>query len=1097
MSTKRVQLMLLVLMLVSVVKAQANQVVKIGFNGSKIVPAFKRIESISELKFIYNREDIDENKRLNIPEKERTIADLLNEVSDQADLSFKIVDGLIAISKKDASPVASALSVGRVDVRGKVTDSKGEPLAGATIKVKGTNIGAATDANGNFVIDAALNSVLVVSYTGFLTKEIPVSGTSLTIALNETETALTEVVVTALGIKKERKALGYSVTEVQGESLTQAREVNVVNSLVGKVAGLNVSSVSGGPGASSNVTIRGISSLSGNNQPLYVVNGVPVINDMAGNNGGQWTNSPDLGDGIQNINPDDIETISVLKGAAASALYGSRAKAGVILITTKNGSGKGTVEFNSNFVAEQIVNPTDFQYVYGQGSNNTKPTTAQQALEAGQSSWGAKLDGSGVIQFDGQSRPFIAQKDNLDKFYRTGGTFTNTLAFGKGFEGGAFRLSASYLDNNSTVPNSGLDRYNFNLSSNFNLTPRLTVDARANYVSDKAKNRPILGDYAGNATFNAMFLPTSIDINSLKPGSTADREELVYSTNKYATNPWFQTEKFINNTLRNRLIGSLSARYTFENGYFAQLRVGRDSYNDRYTGVLPNGTAFYGLAPWHITEQFNSVSELNADVLLGKTFDLGPDFTITPNVGANLRKARSEGTTQTGLNFVVPYTYTILNAANKSIAYTDFRQEVQSVYGTVELAYKGTLYLTGSGRTDWFSTLAPSDDLSIFYPSVSGSFVFSDLLRQKWLSFGKLRAGWANVGGSLTPYQTLLNYGLMAQQLNGRPLGTITNASVPNSLLRPSNASELEIGAEMRLFNNRISLDISWYDKTSKNEILVAPASITSGYNGAVLNIGELKNTGVEMLLSGSPVKNRNFNWQTSFNGSVNNNEVVSLAVGQGSLGIATARPGNGFTQNIVGKAAYQVMAFDYKYDESGNVVLDDNGVPAQGDLKAWGSAYHKLNAGWNNEFSYKNFNLSFLIDGKFGGKIFSSTDYFAYQFGLHKETLVNREGTFGTNLNAQTYYTTLANNVSKLFVEDASFIKFRQVTFGYTFPTNMFNNAIRGATLSFVGRNLFTIMKKTDNIDPESSYGGISQGLELAGVPPVRTYGLNLSLKF
>jgi TonB-linked SusC/RagA family outer membrane protein len=1042
---------------------------------------------------------------------------ILNEILAGTGLKFKKISGntyvIIVDTPKSVENVrtmerAMATTMARKafdPIRGRVASSDGQSLSGVSIRIKGSTRGTTTDANGLFTIEANRGDVLIVSYVGYQPTEVTVGeNQNITVSLQASDSQLSEVVVTALGVRRERKALGYSVTEVKGSELTQAREVNVANSLVGRVAGVNVNSVSGGPAASTNVLIRGVSSLSGNNQPLYVVNGIPVTNqiedaagNVPGNNGGQYSNAPDLGDGISNINPDDIETISVLKGAAASALYGSRAKSGVILITTKSGSGKGMLEFNSNFVAEQIINVTDWQYEYGSGANGIKPTTREAAFDAGNSSWGARLDGSNVIQFDGVSRPYVAQKDNLKNFYRTGSTFTNTLSFSRGFEGGAVRLSGSYLKNKSTVPNSGLDRYNLNFSGNFTVLKGLTVDARANFVSDEAKNRPILADGAGNSNFQAMFLPTSVDINDLKPGTDADGKELSFTNNPYATNPWFAAYNFINNTLRNRLIGSVSARYTFENGLFAQVRVGRDLINDRYTTVVPNGTAYYGQASRHLGEQFNRISELNTDFLIGKTFGVNDRISITPNIGGNLMKYRAELTEEAGTNFLVPYVYNILNVGNKAINYADLNKEIQSLYGTIEANFGDLVYISASGRNDWFSSLAPSDDIDIFYPSVSGSFVFSEVWRPSWISFGKLRAGWANVGGDVRPYQTLLNYGFFPQQLNQLPLGNITNPNIPNSGLRPSKASELEIGTEMRLFGNKVGVDFAWYNKKSKDEIIIAPASNASGYTGAVLNIGELQNKGIEFLVSAQPVRSSGFNWSTSFNGSRNENEVLSLAEGQAELPVATSRTGYGFTRHVVGKAANQIMAYDYQYDAAGKIVTDANGVPTRGDLKAYGSAYHKWTAGFNNEFSYKGFNLSFLIDGKFGGKIFSATDYYGYIFGLHKATLVDREKTFGANnATSQVYYSTLANNVSKLFVYDASFIKFRQFTLGYSFPASFFNNRLKGASISLVGRNLFTLMRKTDNIDPEASYAGVTQGLELGGVPPVRSFGVNLNVK-
>jgi TonB-linked SusC/RagA family outer membrane protein len=919
---------------------------------------------------------------------------------------------------------------------------------------------------------------------------------------------LTEVVVTALGVRRERRSLGYSVTEIKGEELTKARETNVLNSLGGKVAGLNVSPVSGGPAASTNVLIRGVSSLGQTNQPLYVINGVPIENNPSGttnngleDNGTQYDNAPDLGDAIGNINPDDIETISVLKGAAASALYGYRAKAGVILITTKSAKGN-SIEVNSNAVAETVYNPTHWQYVYGQGANTLKPADQPTAFQNGQSSYGAKLDGLPAVQFDGVSRPYVAQKKNLENFYRTGTTFTNTIAFNKAFDGGAVRFSANDVTNEAITPNSGLNRQSFNLSANYNLSKNLAIDIRMNYLLEQAKNRPFLNDGPGNANFNVMFLPTSVDVNVLKKTTNADGSEYAYTNNIYATNPWFAAEKFINNTDRDRLISSANLRYTFDNGLFIQGRAGRDAYSDQYTAVVPNGTAYrsYG----QITLQNISFADLNLDGLIGKTFHVNSDFSVTPNFGSSYRRTTSTIYQNSGDHFAVPFVYNILNATqNKSVKYLPSDQETQSVYGTLELAYKGFLYLTGSARSDWFSTLATpgkNNKLSSLYPSISGSFVFTDLVQPGWLSFGKLRAGYAVVGQATTPYQTQLSYTFNSATLSGLPLGMINNTSVPNSSLQASEAKEFEIGTELRFLKNRLSVDLTYYDKKSSNEILPAPASISSGYVGAILNIGELQNKGLEVLISGAIIKTQNFGWTSTINGAMNDNKVIALAAGASSLAVGTSRTGNGFTQDVVGLAADQVMAFDYKYDTHGVIVTDATNNPVQGLLKPFGSAYAKWNGGWTNEFNYKRLGVSFLIDGKFGGRVFSATDYYGYYYGLHKATLVNREGNFGTVAtpeNAATYYSTLAANVSRLFVQDASFIKFRQISISYSLPAKLFHNAIQGATISLVGRNLFYLMKRTDNIDPEAANTVNAQGLELGGVPPSKTYGVNLNFKF
>ncbi|MCC8424903.1 SusC/RagA family TonB-linked outer membrane protein [Mucilaginibacter sp. UR6-11] len=1080
-------------------KGTRAQEMNLNVDKASVKQVFKRIEQQASVTFVYDAQVINSLPALTLHINKQPLAQVLTQLHQLTQLQFKLVGNFIGVAQNVNSMPALSLAntdntKSTIKITGVVRDASGQPLIGVTVTLKGTQAGTQTNVNGQFAIDANVGDVLTFSYIGYLSKEITItSPASLSVLLDEDSKQLSEVVVTALGIKKERKALGYSITEVKGDELTQAREPNVMNSLEGKVAGLNVSPTAGGPGSSSNVIIRGVSSLTQTTQPLYVVNGVPMDNTPNSAPGQQYDNQSDMGDAIGNLNPDDIETISVLKGAAASALYGYRGKAGVILITTKSGKGN-SIEFNSNYVAEKAINSTNWQYTYGQGANGIKPADATTAYQSGQSSWGARLDGSNVVQFDGVARPYTAQKNNIQNFYRIGQTATNTIALNRSFEGGSVRFSASDLTNNAITPNSGLNRQTFNLTANYNITKRFTVDVRNNYILEQAHNRPFLSDGPGNSNYNVTLLPTSVDVNVLKKTVNPNGSEYGYSGNVYATNPWFAAEKFINNTNRERLISSATLRYNFDDGYFIQGRAGRDAYNDRFTAVVPTGTAYRPLGT--LSESTTNFSDINTDILLGKTYKLN-DFTLIPNIGGSYRRTKSELFTMSGNNFIVPNVYVITNIAQANpLVYTPSDQEVESLYGTLELDYKDYLYLTGSIRNDWYSTLATpgiNNPLNKVYPSVNGSFVFSNFVQNDWLSFGKLRAGFAQVGQATSPYQTQLAYNFNGS-VNGGPLGVIANANVPNSSLVASLATELEIGTEMRFLNDRLNLDLTWYNKNSKDEIVAAPASITSGYGGAILNIGKLQNRGVEALISGIPFKTSSFKWTTSFNGSINNNKVISLAAGQTSLPGATSRTGNGFTQDIVGLPVNQIMAFDYKRDGTGAIVKDAAGIPVQGDLKPYGSAYAKWIAGWNNEFSYKRFTLSFLIDGKFGGKIFSATNYYGYVFGLHQATLVNRE-TLGTA--ASTYYTTLATNVSSLFVQDATFIKLRQATLGYNFPVNLLHGAIKTASISLVARNLFYLLKRTDNIDPESDYSYNAEGLELGGVPATRTYGLNLNVKF
>jgi len=1071
----------------------SQQKVSLDVQKTKLSRVLKMIEAQSDYYFVYNSTNENLNKEVSVNVTNSKVLDVLSKLFNKSGLVYSVSkEGLVVISQQQ-----------QVAVAGQVTDDKGNPLAGASVRVKGTAVGRATDINGRFSIEASTGNILIVSFAGYTSQEVAVAKESdMKIVLLEDNRMLNEVVVTALGQKKEKRSLGYSVTQVAGESLTTARENNVMNSLVGKVAGLDVSSTSGGAGAASNVTIRGISSLNQTNQPLYVINGIPMESkpvgignaNPKGNSGSQWDNAPDLGDAIGNINPDDIESISVLKGAAASALYGSRAKAGVILITTKSGKGN-SIDFNSNLVAEQIIDNTNWQTVYGQGANGEKPNSQAGAAQVGGSSWGAKLDGTPVIQFDGVERPYSLQKSNLKRFYRTGSTWTNTLALNKSFEGGSIRLSATDVNNRSVVPNSGLNRQSFNLVGLFEPLKGLTVDARYNMILEQVKNRPMVSDGAGNANYNVMFLPTSINVRDLKPWKDADGNEILYNAgNVYATNPWFAANEFINNTDRDRSIGSVTAKYILDNGLFFQGRVGRDSYSDHYKNVVPSGTGYYPNGK--IAEQETKFADVNADILIGKSFVLG-DYTLTPNLGASYRNTKIKQTTNLGTDYAIFGVYNILNAKNKSVSYLESESETQSAYGTMELAFKDVAYLTGSLRSDWFSTLAtPGFDnkLNSVYPAVSGSFIFSEYLKPSWLSYGKLRAGFAQVGQATDPYQTLLTYNFRSETLNGQPLGSISNNNIPNSSLKASTATELEIGTELRLFNDRLNLDFTWYNKKSRDEISYITTPSSSGYTGAVLNAGKMQNKGFEALISATILKSENFKWVSSLNGSYNDNKVLSLAEGMDEQTVATSRSGVGYLMNKVGMPAFQIMAFDYKYDSNGEIVKLSDGSPDRGELKAYGSAMNKWFAGWNNEFNYKRFNFSFLIDGKWGGKLFSGTDYYGYIAGLHQETVADRE-TLGRT--AATYYTNKANNVSKIFVNNADFVKLRQVVMGYTFPSNLFNNRIKAITVSAVARNLWIIMKKTNNIDPESSYNATFPGLELGGVPAVRTYGLNLSVKF
>ncbi len=995
-------------------------------------------------------------------------------------------------------------------IKGKVTDAQTkETLAGVTVNIKGTTSSVFTDVNGDYAISASPTATLAFSYVGYKTITIVIANQSIiNVAMQASAEQLKDVVVTALGIKRERRALGYSVTEVKGSSLTEARETNFVNGLEGKVAGVNVSNVATGPGGSANVVIRGISDLTGSNQPLYVIDGIPMQNDnyrqtdVGGGYGGA-----DGGDGTININPDDIETISVLKGAAASALYGYRGSKGVILITTKSGkTAKGTgVELNSNYVIESVIDNTDWQTTYGQGSTGGKPISGSSAFETGLSSWGAKLDGTPVYQFDGVKRPYSAVPGNLGRFYKNGGAATNTLSFSKNLgDDGSLRFSASDLHNNSIVPNAGYKQQSFSLSVNYKLDKHLDLQLKAQYIYAFTHNRPSVSDAAGSLNFAPMFLPPNINITSLAPGYKADGSENQFLDDAYTTNPYFVAYKFINNTSRNRFIGSADAKYTFDNGLYLQFRAGEDYFADRNTMVTPNGTAYQSDGAM-LEENYKS-TELNIDAMIGKVFKVTKDFSISTLVGANTRKSVKDIIDASGNTFETPYLYTIGNLASPTETENNPVVVNKSVYGTFDFSYKNFLYLGITGRNDWYSTLAPGK-INYFYPSINGSFVFSELLHLDWMDLGKLRLGYADVGGEAdNPYQTLLGYNNVGN-LSGHPIGNISNGNtVPNSVLEPSSAKEFEIGTELTFFKNRLHFDIAYYNKKESKEVIPAVTSETSGYNAVLLNSGTIQNKGIEFLVSGTPLKTQNFSWTEILNVTYNNNKVLSLSNGSTNYPLGYSRAGedegNGiaYMSQVLGKSAYQIFALDPARDANGKPIIDPTtGAPdpSLATYKDLGSGISPWTTGITSEFRYKRINFSFLIDGKFGGKIFSGTNYYAYTYGLSKETLPGRNLRYGTQqLYPQDYYAAMSNNGS-MFLYNDSFIKFRQIVLGYAFPASAFNNKIQGLTLSFVARNVFTIMKHTPNIDPESNYSNGPQGIEQATVPYTRTFGLNLNVKF
>jgi TonB-linked SusC/RagA family outer membrane protein len=929
---------------------------------------------------------------------------------------------------------------------------------------------------------------------------------------------------------------------VGGEDLVEAREVNVANSLSGKVAGVQVTNTASGPQGSTRVVIRGATALGAtqNNQPLYVVDGVPIDNTNLGS-AGMWGGS-DLGDGISGVNPDDIDNISVLKGPAAAALYGTRAANGVVEITTKKGRGAAGIglEWNSNLTFEDVAVFTDWQDQYGQGTNGQKPADAGEALDTGLSSWGAPLDGSSVLQFDGVARPYSSVGNGQENFYRTGLTATNTLSLSGGFQRTNFRLSMSNLTNESITPGSGMKRNTVTLRGNSELGTRWSMDAKVTYIFEKVDSRSRLSDAPGNSNYGVAFLPPNVDAETLRGpcqdpevcqgdegfeegrGLNEEGTEFQHQGSTFTQNPWFAAYQFQDDDEENRLIGFASIKYAINSWLSAQVRAGTDQYTNKRFQLEPYGTGYRPRG--QLNEDTWTIRENNYDFMLAANKTFSSAFSLNANLGGNILARKFENVHLNGSDMNIPYLNTISNFANQS-ASTEFEEkQINSLYGLVEFAYNDYLFLTVTGRNDWSSTLQ-RDNNSYFYPSVSASWVFSDALNMgsSVFTFGKLRASWAQVGGDTDPYQLALTYRLVDQGHLGAPIGNIAQDQIPLADLKPSQQTGIEFGADLRFFDNRLGVDFTWYQTNTTDQILNASIDATSGFGSAVINAGEMKNSGFEALVTGTPLRSADFRWDLGLNVAKNKNEVVALIEGQEALGLGEARSRNISVIAPVGGAYGTLVGTDFLRDDQGRVVHDDNGLPLTGGRVELGVATPDVTMGLTNTFRYKNFTLNALIDMRFGGDLYSGTNSIAYGNGLHTETLVGRgSGLVGegvsqssctgetedgvptgcsantVNASAQDYWGAY-NDAASPFVYDASYVKLRELRLGYRLPSRWFRgSAIQMITFTVVGRNLWVIHTDVPNVDPESNYSSTNEalGFEWLGVPAYRSIGFNFNIR-
>lgn len=1020
-------------------------------------------------------------------------------------------------------------------VTGVVEDADG-PLIGASVLVQGTTRGTVTDFDGNFSIEANVGDKLEFSYMGYTAQTIEVTGAPIHVTMSEDTEVLSEVVVTAMGIKRDRKALGYEVGEVKGDELTKAKETNVANGLAGRVAGLVVQETAGGASGSTRVVLRGATEITGNNQPLYVIDGVPMDNTsfgQAGTEGGY-----DLGDGISAVNPDDIESMSVLKGPAAAALYGSRASHGVILITTKKantGDAKWGVEYNGTLTFDcQSSQWDNVQQVYGMGS---KGMYNYDAVSNTNKSWGPKADGGiSLCYFDGQERPFLIIPNNTANFFQLGLTANNTAIISMNTGKTGIRFAYSDLRNRDILPNSNMSRNTLNLRANTSLGP-VDLDFNVNFVHEDVKNRPALGDDKSNVGKNLMTLSTTYDQAWLKNYENEKGEYQNWNgMDPYNVNPYWDIYKNKNQSYKNLLRMNGKIVYNIIPQLKIQATVGteinRFDFSDFKYPTTP------GYESGRLQNSYFNNRMINAE-FLGIYTDTWGDFDFTATAGANVYDVHNTTVINSGTNMGVRDVIAISSFQDQWTEESTYNKRIVSVFGSANLGWRHMLYLDATVRGDKSSTLASGKNLYV-YPSVSGSWVFSELIKsnRKVLPYGKVRLSWAEVGSDTDPYQLSLRYSKSLFGTSGYTFGSIYGNLVPNPDLKPTRTRSWETGFETKWANNRVSLDFTFYHQVSRDQIIAMATSPASGYDYRLINAGAILNQGFEITFGARLVQTKDFSWDLNLNWSKNNNKVLKLTEGTTELELAKATWCNVYVSAREGENYGAICGPALLRNDEGKVIVDRNtGLPKYTtENKVLGNAQWDWTGGISTTLRYKMVTLHALFDVKVGADIFSMSERSAYETGKAKETLVGRaewyaseearkayqseygkdapwtatggylvDGVFedGTPnniyVNPEDYWYEVSRNSPELFIYDNSYIKCRELTLSLDFPREWLDKKgiVKHVGISFVARNPFIVWKNIKDIDPDAQYNTSGLGLEYGSLPSRRSYGLNFNIKF
>jgi TonB-linked SusC/RagA family outer membrane protein len=1028
-------------------------------------------------------------------------------------------------------------------INGVVRNTANQPVANAAVQLKGTKTGTVTNDKGAFSIMASENQILVISSVGFAQTEIRVGKqTDLSVTLTESAAQLDGVVVTALGIKRQEKALGFAAQSIKETDLNDARSNNWVGALSGKVAGLNLLSSGSGPVNSTRVSLRGDASMNpdGNNA-LIVLDGVPM-NGRSTTSGvtnaygaGSGNDVPiDFGNGISDINPDDIESITVLKGPGATALYGSRAAGGALIITTKSGARKDKgigVTVNTNVSFNTVLRWPDYQYEYGQGTGKalnaagqfyySYGATADGASTSGTSSaFGPRFSGQQYFQYDperegaGTARtPWVPYKDNIKGFFRTGSTITNNISLEGGGENSFVRASMTHSRNEWIMPNTGYQRTSAALSVDQKVSERLKINAKINYSNKSSDNLPATGYNNQSIAYFMIFQNPNVDLAWYRPiwKKGFDQIDQIHPFSSFIDNPYLIAYEMTNAVKNHTFSGNMSGTYEISKHFNVMLRSGIFMINERREQRRPYSTANF--LKGNYKEQTIYDYEINSDALVSYQNTFGNAITFSATAGANAMSHEYKRVDGNVEGLVIPGVYKLSNGVSTPLmTNVSANKKVHSVYGTASFSYKNRLFVDVTGRNDWSSTL-PVQNNSFFYPSLNTSMILSDIFQlPKAFSFAKLRLSVAQVGNDTDPYKTSKYYGTSDFPSSG---------SVPTLLhnvdFKPEISTSFEAGLDIRLFKSRLNLDLTGYTNTTRNQILEVPLDPTTGYSRAVLNAGAVRNRGIEILLNGQPIKRRDFTWGSFITFSKNWNKVLELAEGMdGKQDIGYG--GNATIQARVGGTTGDIYGFGFVRSPDGQVVYNNSGLPARpAEIQYIGSAYADWKAGWRNEFTYKTYRFSFLLDGQMGGLIYSQTHHKMTEQGKLKHTLYGREENYiigaGVIQNPDKSYSPnttkvlppdfyadyyrRANVESNTF--DASYLKLREVRLEYDFPKQRLGKFFKQLTIGLYGRDLLMI-SSFPIFDPETAAlngSTLLPGIEMGQMPSTRTMGVNLTVKF